>query len=269
MFVKVYGDESGTHDATGKEHGSEVNCVAGYAAWEDDWENLCGDWQTTLDKYKVPYFRFSEWVPRKNLGPDKPGWIYRHLNDTEHYALALELAAIATRHTLFGVGVCITTKDYHELADPPRVKKVIEHPYYISLMGFYEMIMSEVNKRFKLPGAKLAYFFDSGTQFPGRAVNLFNISKRYLDPDERMASITHIPKSSPKNNLLPLQAADLLAGRIRQKRTNVISGRKTEASTLDQALCLGSHITLAGLPSADLKKMVETIEAHLKKRNNG
>jgi hypothetical protein len=66
--VIVYADESGTHDPAGKQPGSSITIVAGYAAFGDSWEAFARKWQAVLDKYhgtaRERYFHFSELPPK-------------------------------------------------------------------------------------------------------------------------------------------------------------------------------------------------------------
>jgi hypothetical protein len=65
IFVKaviIYADESGTHDRTGQQQGSEYPIVAGYAAPVSEWSKFSVDWKAVLNSYGAPYFHFKEWA---------------------------------------------------------------------------------------------------------------------------------------------------------------------------------------------------------------
>ena len=72
--VIVCADESGTHDPAGKEAGSSVTIVAGYAAFGHSWTAFASKWQTVLDKYHGTdgerYFHFREFAAIKKRSTD-------------------------------------------------------------------------------------------------------------------------------------------------------------------------------------------------------
>jgi hypothetical protein len=247
VFVKVYGDESGTHDATGELPGSEVNCVGGYVASAEKWTEFIGHWQEILGKYRIAEFRFCA----RN---------YPHLSSTEQDSLLIELAEVVTRHTLFGVAACTTTKDFDGISQ--RTKKIIRHPYYLSVLSYYNMVMQGADKSLPSQEDAFAFFFDSNTEFAKHSIELFGWAKAYCDPHDRMSSPTHLFRKAPAAERIPLQAADLLAGRTRQKLTEALFEQKTGLTELDKALGVGTHTTLARIRLEGMKEMVATIEAH-------
>ena len=52
----AYMDESGTHDAGGKEKGAEVAAIAGYVAVQKQWVKFQRGWKSTLDKFGVEIY---------------------------------------------------------------------------------------------------------------------------------------------------------------------------------------------------------------------
>ena len=62
VIIKVYADESGTHDKTGRQKGSQVPVIAGYLASAEYWKSFNDNWQSVLKhkKYGVDYFHNKE-----------------------------------------------------------------------------------------------------------------------------------------------------------------------------------------------------------------
>lgn len=67
MKIIVYADESGTHDQTGTQPGSEVAVIAGYVAKVDSWIKFCKDWGAVLKKHNAPYFHFREFAEASSV----------------------------------------------------------------------------------------------------------------------------------------------------------------------------------------------------------
>jgi hypothetical protein len=73
--VQVYADESGTHDASGNESGSQWLTVSGYVGDKDQFEKLSVRWQRVLDDHGVRVFHMREFVDKRNSAND-PNWPY-------------------------------------------------------------------------------------------------------------------------------------------------------------------------------------------------
>jgi hypothetical protein len=259
----VFADETGTHDKTGKERGSEVAGVAGYAAWAADWEKLCVEWTGVLQEYNVSCFHFREYVDKRNRSDD-PTWVYYRWSEDRRKAFLDALAPIPRKYTLFGVASLLSVKDYDQYI-PQSGRDWIQHPYFFELLPFYGAVLEELRNR-NVPSTKVNFVFDLQAEFERYAVRIFNRVKKEADPQKRMDMI----KFSDKRTHVELQVADLLAYRAHQtswrlvqqlaKMQNTapspISGEVTvgRQEGLDLVLELGTHVAFTCDDASMLKR---------------
>ncbi len=214
MSLIAYADESGTHDPTGLQQGSEVAIVTGWVAdksvWDNDFET---QWCGVLGQYQVHVpFRMSDFMDRIN-GPKNPTWPYHEWSDDKRNAFIMELIPIARDNAWFGVGGAVNVRDYDEYL-PDWVKDDAQHPYTFCFQLFFNLllpILEEDPEPPLKPGEQVAFFFDRQKQFEKRGKLAFDRVKSLRDTEDRMGAIAFVDK----RHYIPLQAADLLAYLIR------------------------------------------------------
>ena len=201
MSIDVYADESGIHDPTGKEPGSNVAALAGLVAWREDWINFRRDWQAKLLEYNVPYFHYREWFYEKNK-KNSPyfGWDEQRLNSFRD-----ELAEIAGKWRRFYIGGYFNVKKYHGLA--PKA-----YPYTSCFRLFFNSFLEEANDRWPWCRDSFTFIFDDTTDKLWKE-KLHDVFSDYKQIDSRISQIRFGDKKVP--DCLPLQAADMLVYRIR------------------------------------------------------
>jgi len=219
IFVQivVYADESGTHDEAGLLPGSEVAVVAGYAAKVDSWIKFQEDWTAILREYSAPYFHFREFanasaVIRKKREPsshqkDNPynGWNTEKL-DKFLYALA----EVASAGSKVPVGGYVDTQGYAKfLAQTPEEK--MGNPHEGGVWWFYDSAITSIAEKWPRLQRPISFFFDQSDDAKWRNT-IDSVHHSYKKRNARIKEITFDDK---KDNC-PLQAADMVAYRLRQ-----------------------------------------------------
>ena len=220
MLIEVYADESGTHDPTGRQPGSEAAIVAGFAATMDDWKPFCIDWQRILTGYRAPYFHFRQWrdaevVARTNRKPSKdfdrnP---YRDWSLEKLKAFAVELAKVAGSGNKLIVKNPVDTKTIYE-SKLKGNNTGIDDPYKWCVKGFFRHYSSIVGtERAPWKRMPVKFIFDDPPpkekQWRGAIVDAY---EDYRGEHPR-TTFAFGNKLDPQ--MLPLQAADMLAYRTR------------------------------------------------------
>ena len=225
LFVKIaaYIDESGTHDRTGAIKGSRQVIVVGLVAWRDDWAKFCDDWQAVLAKYGVPYFHFSEWALASavlrgkraaNAAFEKNP--YRSLDLKSLDALLHELAAIAGGGNKVMVGGYVNTEKFHKAKSDPKYRNMIPadgDPYAHCLNQFFERFPFEVREQWRYWKEPVSFFFDQNDD-PKWQHSVLEAFQRFQKKDSRLKELVFANKKDAPH--FPLQAADLIAYRMRQ-----------------------------------------------------
>jgi hypothetical protein len=271
IFVNVvaYADETGTHSPTGRAQGSEIAGVAGYVGWVDDWTKFCGDWQNTLDRYKVPYFHFSEFADRKNRSEDT-SWAYYHWEKSKREQFLIELASVANKWTQNGfcIGGFFRVDHYHK--EIPKWFQQLQPPFGLCFLLFYDALLLQIKKQWKIGGTQVVFVFDHNSRTPqweSLAHLYYNMARFHRDADGRMGSITF----GDSKKLLPLQAADMIAYFIHQQLTNAVRGRPISQNSFWKSLGRNQENTniqhcsreyLAGVAKELERRRRELLDAH-------
>lgn len=255
MNLEAYVDESGTHDQKGSQPGSEVAAVVGYVSWEDDWKKFCEQWTDVLDRHHVSAFHMAEFNKNEiNAGRD-PNWPYRGWTDEKKDQFIRALASVARDNTLFGAGGLVSVRDYDKEI-PERQKTQAVHPYHFCFQLFLDTVLETLRKRFAIPfppDVQVVFFFDRQQQFAAKATEVFNQVRALRDTEKRMADIHFVDKK----NHIPIQAADLLAFRMRKVLTRKLEGKVAiNTGSWDDELAARRNLVLSYYDVENLKKLV-------------
>jgi len=227
MELVAYADESGTHDPSGVQPGSEVAAIVGYVSWKEDWDKFFTPaWQSVLSEYGVAVFHMSEFMDQKN-GPSKPEWPYGGWSKDKRDVFARRLISTAVENSLFAVGGVLNVRDY-DAVSPDWLKSETEHPYHFCFQLFFDMFLSTLRKHFEKPllaqGEQAAFFFDRQNEFQSKARDTFAIVKAVRDMEGWMGKLEFVSKEGH----VPLQAVDLLAYIMRTSQARRIRERSNQ-----------------------------------------
>jgi hypothetical protein len=216
--IVVYADESGTHDKSGKEKGSEVAAFGGFAAKVDSWIRFRKDWQAVLEKYSATYFHFREWSDASAVARNvrsatsehkkNPyyGWTIDRIDD-----FYLELAKVANAGSKLKLGGNVDTRRYAERLKQNQ-KEPYSNPHEACVWWFYEAVVGDVKAKWPRLQEPMSFFYDQGD--PAWQNAIIKIHHAYQKVNSRIKEIAFADKKDPLHS--PLQAADMLASRLRQ-----------------------------------------------------
>jgi hypothetical protein len=264
LNLVAYVDESGTHDPTGKQLGSETLVIAGWVAWQDEWETFCVDWQEVLNRFNVPALHMRELNNIDRLtNPRSPyfGWDQKKIDE-----FLGELIPIARDGTCLGVVGLLSVRDYNNVVGE-RFKTTFDHPYFFAFQLFFDSFLDAIEKtpfarQFPV-GEQIATFLDQQEEFGERAYAAFQDFKREKDFQNRMGSITF----ADHRKCLPLQAADLLAYRMRKMFTRKLQGLKPiNSKSWDDALCARRNLITPYYDEDTLRELIARMD---KKKQQG
>lgn len=260
LFVSLiaYADESGTHDATGKQCGSKALVVAGWVAWQDDWEEFCGEWQEVLNCYGVPSLHMRELndlLRRTDSKCPYYGWPQDKVDK-----FIGELIPIVRDKVQFGIAGLLSVQDYDKEM-PDYLKAEYGHPYVFAFQLFFDELLDALDRkpfaRPFPPGEQIALVFDQQEEFENAASRAFHIMKKHKDKDDRMGTIAF----ADSRRFLPLQAADLLAHRTRKMFTRKLEDRKPiNPGSWDDELYAKGNIFSPYYTADTLRALVTRIE---------
>jgi hypothetical protein len=230
FMIEAYFDESGTHV------GSPVMCVAGYLFTAGQARQLDLEWADALRQAGINSFHMADCA--HGVGE------FARLSAARRDDLARKLIAIIKKHMTVGIAVSMCEADFERLK-PADWKRG----------GAYTICVTEVLRRiscwanaFPFQG-RIAYFFESGhrhAKSTNAALEFMMINPRLFDA-ARYSSHSF----SSKEEVRPLQTADILAWEWYKDRTNRLAGsprpRRKSLSSLLARPHLQAHLSASDL----------------------
>jgi hypothetical protein len=268
--VIVYADESGTHDRTGKRAGSGYPTIAGFAAPPSEWEKFCVEWKAALNSYGVDHFHSRVLREAKAaIENNKP--ITEELKKNPYYGWSIArmekflmaLANIAGKGNKVPIVGAIKMSVFNNLkaqlaVHNPKQIQLGEDPYQHAMREFFEHYHEETFNRwgnFKCP---VTFFFDQSDDDKWRSA-FREVYGAFQKKDLRMNGISFVDKKEEPH--WPLQAADMLAFRMRQWTDNLARGEKPEPLNIDALLLR------RGFNGSQMRN--PTLRIHLQKTRHG
>jgi len=248
--VIVCADESGTHDTAGKEIGSSVAIVAGYAAFGHSWTAFPGKWQAVLDKYhgmdRERYFHFSEFAAITKRSTDAT-WLYYGWSKEKRHDYLMELATVAGDCPGILIAGALNNPCFQEareamhLENPKLSKEEISKGVWIK--QFFISFYIETRRCWPSLSVPIHFVFDQSEDREWKRA-ILDVHHDCRLRDNRLKSI----EFADKKTYLPLQAADMVAYRLRQTTEHAVTkGPLDDFSELDSELFKRTTERLAAL----------------------
>ena len=216
MNLVAYADESGSH--VGPD--SELFIVAGLVGLREDWAKFCAEWQGVLSEFSVPHFHFREWsaasaVARNERSPDSGfkknpfcNWDQPRLD-----GLLFKLASVAASGNKIIVGGYVPANQLREdkLSGFVTTK---DGPRELCVSHFFDSVTTTINRHRKpWKSLRISFIFEhqeTNAEWEKILRTGFYASR---DKNRKFRDIA----TGYKEDHLPLQAADMIAYRLRQR----------------------------------------------------
>jgi hypothetical protein len=203
-MLKVYVDESGTNDITGRQPGSSVPCFCGYIETPDYWKGFCREWRKVLNNYRAPYFHFREFA-NKHLY-SKASSPYYGWSEKKRDKFLYDLAFLAGEAAV-PVGGYYNAKQHHMLG-------LKGDSFQNAIIMLFEDLIVALEARWPRFDGKMLFVFDQ-CEDRSRVASIQNTHALFLKRDPRLdGGLTFENDKDPLH--LALQAADLYAYASRQ-----------------------------------------------------
>lgn len=220
MNLAIYADESGTHDKAGSLPQSEVAVMAGYVGKKESWIKFLRDWYAALNKYGVKRFHFTQLQFASKIA-EGGGSVYQKGNPYFRWSkqqcedFLLDCAKVASAGSRLPVGADFDTRRYSQSTIPEPLR--MENPHAGAVWMFYESALEQVKAKWPNARGPITFCFDQ-TDDPKWQIALQTVHgsfrRIYEKALPRIGGITFGDSRDP--DYYGLQAADLLAGRLRQ-----------------------------------------------------
>ena len=206
FMLTAFFDDSGTD-------GNGPFCVlAGYISDVERWKAFSDAWDKELrTEPKIEQFKMSQAHSKRG-----PFWGWD--NDARERKV-IRLAEIVNQHAIAGIASIVSNKAYQEEAKG-CLPDTIDHPYWLC---FQQIIMETLRVHGdELGGGKINFVFDSQGQGYERRGALIHAGWREIFEATPYANLLGSITFADDRDVLPLQAADLLAWHVRRRGDRAI-----------------------------------------------
>jgi len=213
MNLVIYADDSGTHDLDGVLPQSQVTTIGGYVGKSDSWLKLSREWKKALRDHSAPYFHFTELQYAENCrGAIPPHKRNPYTGWTPEQCQAFRLACAKIAASGNRIPVCGDWNTKAVAEDLPKEYKSNSRASVVWL--FYDAARDTIKVKWPKLQGPITVCFDH-TQNPDWRNAIFDVHGWFKNKYGRFGIIGFGDKNIDIN-CHGLQAADLIAGRLRQ-----------------------------------------------------
>jgi len=194
-------------DDSGSSPGEPIFVLAGFISTVEEWAQFSIEWKAVLDRSPgLEYFKMSEAFSRVKQF-NELRWTEEAIRDR-----VMELAQVIAGHAIARVNVTMLKADWDRLIGG-RVHPSIDHPYFFC---FYQTLLAVVHhQRQHGWDTKIDFIFDEEGELGAETARWYSWFKAAA-PKLSYRYLSGPPIHRDDKKFLPLQAADLYAGQIRQ-----------------------------------------------------
>ena len=217
--IVVYADESGTHDSVGNQTGSQFPVIAGFAARKSVWRAFCSDWGRVLRLYGATYFHSRELRMAREAFVHQTKKPSKELQKNIYYSQGWNLHKIESfRRSLAKVAadgdkIPIVGNVIIPAFNRIRTTLLDQDPYKVCMSHFFSVYIEETRLQWGNFADDVLFVFDQ-TDKRQWFEAIHEVFADYQTRDPRMTGPQFGDKK--KARFWPLQAADLIAYRVRQ-----------------------------------------------------
>jgi len=209
IMARVFIDDSGSSNT------EPIVYAGGWVGQVETWDNFANEWEQSLvasNPKPIKYFKHYE---ARSLTGCFAGFTESQASDK-----MLSLVEVISRHDIYGGAFIVFREHYcrliqkHALMIKGRISKILADPFYACVNSLMcSLIVAEYEKS---PNDKVDFIFDGkpGSGQANRIIMMYENNRDFFMP-ERYRSIMGTAIAMDDKEVLPLQAADLLAGQVR------------------------------------------------------
>lgn len=226
VVLKGYFDDSG--DEKDRQH--KACSLSGYIGTVDDWNKFEENWKKTLDDFDVPYLHMKEFAHFR--GPfDK----YKE-NKAERKKLLISLISVIRESHLYGISSAIRLKGLNKFIDEKNI--------YIEAYPFnlYWSMMQICHKWNDTP-IQIKLDKTNNARYKINKARNYARTDLYFPNCDKQIEISLLESCLTFREVLPMQAADLLAWECRKDATTKDNWVENKNKTEDDLIRFRYHRT--------------------------
>lgn len=190
-------------DDSGSGGDSTFVVLAGYVGTVQDWELFVTEWQYVLDaEPKIDSFKSSEAESLKGQ--------FAGLSRAQANSKIENLIEVINRNARQSIEVMVRQSDYNQIIKG-RIAPIYDNPYFVLFLGF--IISAGFLEVHLGDRSHIDFVFDNQDQFEKPSANYADALREWGRLGEVFGNVHY----RDDKNVLPLQAADLLAWQVRRR----------------------------------------------------
>jgi hypothetical protein len=204
-MAKVFVDDSG------RSAEEPVMWVAGWVGQVQTWDDFANDWEKTLAANNPKPIKYFKHYEARSLSKCFAGF-----SESEASTKMINLAETITKYRVYGVIYCVGRAYLRAMIKKHAVEPVhqnLKDPFFICINSLTGYVLGSESVGY--PNDKVDFIFDGkpGSAQANRLASMFEVTREFgPDPIPKLMG-SAIPMNDKE--VLPLQAADLLAGQAR------------------------------------------------------
>lgn len=262
LSLDAHVEESG-HDERSKHL---VFCAL--VAQKDDWEPFANEWWRVLCSPKVLRKGKRGRIYYKSSEADNQIGCFEGFTDAEMRIKVNELTDVITRKFVNGYGLCVSVplKEFVEIVKrhnplvSGKKKRYLDDPYYLAFMLVIDGVLTLETSQRGIVGQRIDFWLDDARNFTERCRKIYNEAKVSFEHQRSpLADIMGNCLPVDDTEILPLQAADLIASRYRKWKGQTIFEPYSSFTTLLQRRQIISH----DFTAQDLKSYIDGLNSRI------
>lgn len=216
--LEVYVDESGTHNITGKIKSARSAVVCGFVGWSKDWKTFSRKWQSILQANNILSFHYYD-LEYHRRNPADTSSRYYGWTEQRKTAFVKKLAKTAAHYSIAPVGGTVNTVEMDNAMKSGAVAPDYVYKYCIDQL--FQSVREELHRVRPNTTDKIVFFFDDNKNRDWQNA-VFDCYTKWSILDTRFAGRGFYDDKL----VIPLQAADLIAGVTRKVAMESFAQRK-------------------------------------------
>ena len=205
-MLKCFFDDSGSDPQS-----DGVFVLAGYLMPEPWWEDFAEKWYAQLQRdYRIGYCRMAD----AHAGEGE----FAGMDSIFRQRKVKDLALVVRECSPLAISAQMSWKDY-SVAVTGKVPGILENPYavlFFDLLSGVSHLQAMVYKVTKSHYPPIEFVFDVQNEAEAKCAEWYR-ELRKIVPEPHRSIIANTPSFKDDRNLVPLQAADMLAWHLRRK----------------------------------------------------
>jgi len=208
-------------DDSGWDGRSPVFVLAGYVSTPERWQSFSAEWQSVLAQAKprpLKVFKMKQAMQLTNRKSPFYGWSAKERDDR-----LIEFVKVIKRNVLHGIVSVVPVEPYQRIMTGKFKLESLDRPYFLSFFGVMTALVHLTKHLYSAD--RIEFVFDTQDNEPREILEREYERFISLAPNGMKELAAGFPKFGRDEDVLPLQAADMIAWHARRYYYDQFAGK--------------------------------------------